>query len=77
MLYNSEGRGGSWTPSTLNNNEWIEVKLYHSPLIVTAIETRGAHDREEWVTQFEILYKIASHSFWYTLEDEEGNRVVG
>ena len=73
--FHTVSRGGSWTPSTINNQQWLEIRIHYTPVAVRSIRTQGAHDRDEWVTKYELLYRTSYRGVWQKAVDSEGNTV--
>ena len=53
----------------------MEVFLLE-PYIINAIETQGAGDREEWVTKYQLMYRLSIASLWHFYSDDSGNTIV-
>ena len=58
-----EGQGPVWTAYPYDTPQELEVFLQEK-YFIHAVEIQGAPDKDEWVTKFEILYKLTNTGHW-------------
>lgn len=64
---------GSWTPTTDDQQQWIQVSFVSQTKVFTKIATQGDGVNWWWVTQYAIDFKtVASH--WQSYS-EDGNTI--
>ena len=77
-LHSSEfapGHGSSWSVMPADSHQELGIYL-HSNYFIHAIETQGAADRDEWVTSFQLNYKLNNSTFWEDYRNSSGQTVV-
>ena len=66
---------GSWTAATGDTAPWVGVHFSHY-VIVTGVRIAGAGDRDEYVMDFRLSYRLQSGSFYEYYRDATGVVVV-
>jgi len=57
------GISKSWTATKEDTAPWVGVHFTHY-VIITGFMTRGAGDKEEWVTSYKLSYRLQTGSFY-------------
>ena len=70
-----EGQGPVWTAYPYDTPQELEVFLQEK-YFIHAVEIQGAPDKDEWVTKFEILYKLTNTGHWSKYADSDGETQV-
>ncbi|XP_028412301.1 uncharacterized protein LOC114535123 [Dendronephthya gigantea] len=64
-------RCGCWSPQSNSTSEWLQVDFLKQ-IAVTAVQTQGRNDVDEWVTQYQVSFSQDGTNFAH-LMDENGN----
>ena len=73
----TDGVAGSWTSAIADDKQWIGVTFTHY-MTVAGVTTRGAGDRDEWISTYEMSYRLQYAAFYQFVSDpREGRPLVG
>ncbi|XP_028407274.1 uncharacterized protein LOC114529904, partial [Dendronephthya gigantea] len=64
-------RCGCWSPQSNSTSEWLQVDFLKQ-IAVTAVQTQGRNDVDEWVTQYQVSFSQDGTNFVH-LMDGYGN----
>ena len=56
------GKTGAWSARTNDKNQWLQVDLGKN-LEVTAIQTQGRYEANQWVTSYTVSYSNDGKTF--------------
>ena len=69
------GRAGSWSPYPGDVPQYFEIFLFWK-YSIRSVTTQGAADRDNWVTEYEVMYQLTASSYWHYYTDDDGNVMV-
>ena len=69
------GVGASWTPAPPEVPQYFQIILFWK-YVIRSVTTRGNPDRDEWVTEYELLYRLNDFSFWEYYRNPDNSVVV-
>ena len=65
---------GAWNSHQNNQNQWIQAE-FGTPFKITAIQTQGRSDYDQWVKSYKLSYG-SDGIIWSNVNDENGEEMV-
>ena len=59
---------GSWSASTNDVNQWLQIDLLNYNTTVTRVATQGKNGKREWVTKYKLQYSDDGEKFQFYRE---------
>ena len=67
--------GGGWRAAESDKNPYFRVEFI-TPVHIIHTVTQGHQDHEEWVTSYQVSYRLGSEENYQWVRDQEGNIMV-
>ena len=73
-----EGKHGSWSAESNDENQWLQVDLGNQHTQVTRIATQGRNSNKskQWVTKYKLQYSDDGVDFYYYKDPEQSETKV-
>ena len=69
-------KAGSWSASSNDSSQWLQVDLGSQHTKVTRVATQGRDDTSQWVTKYNLQYRIDGGNFRYYMEPRKNEKKV-
>ena len=66
---------GSWSASTNDVNQWLQIDLDNYNTTVTGVATQGKNGKREWVTKYKLQYSDDGEKFQFYREQGRVDKV--